>query len=71
MPSKTTGRKTTKPQKYQLSNNCPDHDRHLCHVVALRNMKAVGQLAKDAKYLCAVCGRAARKAVNLCTPVEI
>jgi hypothetical protein len=71
MANKTRQKKTTKAQKYQLTNDCPNHDKHLCHVVALRNMKAAGQLAKDAKYLCVVCGRAARKKINLCVPVEI
>jgi hypothetical protein len=57
--------------KYQLSDIHPNHDRHLCHIVALRNMKAAGRLSEGARYLCGVCGRAAKKQANLCVPVEI
>jgi len=31
----------------------------------------VADLAKDAKYVCNICGRAAAKAANVCEPVEI
>jgi hypothetical protein len=49
----------------------PDHEKHLCHITSLRNMKTVGQLAKEAQYVCAICGRAAKHAVNLCEPAKI
>jgi hypothetical protein len=49
----------------------PDHDRHLCHIVGLRNMKTAGKLAKDAQHMCLICGRAAKSKKNLCEPVKI
>jgi hypothetical protein len=58
-------------QKYELQDVHPDHEKHLCHIASLRNMKTVGKLAKDAQYLCAACGRAARDQKNLCEPVKI
>jgi hypothetical protein len=56
---------------YELTDLHPDHEKHLCHISSLRNMKTVGQLAKDAKYICVVCGRAAKEPVNLCEPAKI
>ena len=63
--------KDTEVQKYELSDLHPDHEKHLCHISSLRNMKTVGQLAKDAQYVCIVCGRAAKSSVNLCEPGKI
>lgn len=57
--------------KYELSDLHPDHEKHLCHISSLRNMKTVGQLAKDAQYVCIVCGRAAKSSLNLCEPGKI
>jgi len=47
------------------------HSRHLCDLTAKRRMAEVARLAKGAKYICHICGRAAAKAANLCEPVEI
>jgi hypothetical protein len=47
------------------------HAKHLCELVRLRKMDEAADLAKDAKYICHICGRAAAKAGNLCEPVEI
>jgi len=47
------------------------HSQHLCELTAKRNMHNVAKLAKDAKYMCHICGRAAAKAQNLCEPVKI
>jgi len=58
-------------QPSQLSDLHPDHEKHLCHIVGLRNMRTVGTLAKDAQYLCAICGRAAKNRINLCEPAKI
>lgn len=49
----------------------PDHEKHLCHITSLRNMKTVGQLAKNAQFLCVACGRAAKDAANLCEPAKL
>jgi hypothetical protein len=56
---------------FELTDLHPDHEKHLCHITALRNMKTVGILAKDAQYLCIVCGRAAKSDLNLCEPGKI
>ena len=47
------------------------HEKHLCDLVIRRKMNTVAELAKDAKYLCHICGRAAAKAENLCEAVAI
>lgn len=57
--------------KIPLSDYHPNHDLHMCSVVKLRNMKTVAELAKDAKYICFICGRAAKKKEHLCEPVAI
>jgi hypothetical protein len=49
----------------------PDHEKHLCHITSLRNMKTVGQLSKNAQFLCVACGRAAKDRANLCEPAKI
>ena len=56
---------------YELVDYHPDHEKHLCHITSLRNMKTVGLLAKDAQYLCVNCGRAAKESVNLCEPAKL
>jgi hypothetical protein len=34
-------------------------------------MKSVAKLSKDARYICFLCGRAAKHKKNLCEPIEI
>jgi len=58
-------------QDYELLDFHPDHEKHLCHITSLRNMKTVGTLAKNAQFLCGVCGRAAKEQTNLCEPAKI
>jgi len=58
-------------QGFELVDFHPDHEKHLCHITSLRNMKTVGNLAKDAQYLCVACGRAAKYSTNLCEPSKI
>ena len=55
----------------QLFDEHPDHDRHLCHIVNLRNLKMVAKLSKDPKCICFVCGRTAKSGSNLCEPLKI
>ncbi len=55
----------------KLEGEHTHHARHLCELTARRNMREVAKLAKDAQYLCHICGRAAAKAENLCEPVKI
>ena len=57
--------------KMSLYDYHPNHDSHLCKIVELRNMKTVATLSKDARYICFLCGRAAKHKKNLCEPVEI
>ncbi len=47
------------------------HTGHLCELVAKRKMDKVATLARDAKYMCHICGRAAGKASGLCEPVKL
>jgi hypothetical protein len=61
---------TAMKKSIPLSDNHPNHARHLCSIVAKRNMKTVALLAKDAKYICLICGRSAKKDTNLCWPIE-
>lgn len=63
--------KDTVDYKVSLADYHPHHDSHLCTLVAARNMKTAGKLAKDARYICFLCGRAAKKKENLCEPVEL
>jgi hypothetical protein len=66
-----TEKKTEMLPDYQLTDLHPDHEKHLCHIAGLRNMRTVAALSKDAQYLCVICGRAAKHAVNLCEPAKI
>jgi len=63
--------KKVEVQQFQLTDLHPDHEKHLCHIIGLRNMKTAGALAKDAQYICGICGRAAKSAINLCEPAKI
>ena len=37
--AKKVVKKAAGVDKIVLQNECPDHDRHLCHIINLRNMK--------------------------------
>ena len=69
--AKKVVKKAAGVEKTVLQNECPEHDRHLCHIINLRNMKTASRLAKNAQFICFICGRAAGKAENLCQPVKI
>jgi hypothetical protein len=56
---------------FELVDFHHDHEKHLCHITSLRNMKTVGQLAKNAQFLCVACGRAAKDSANLCEPARL
>jgi hypothetical protein len=58
-------------KEHKLFEEHKGHSRHLCDLVAKRKMAQVARLARGAKYVCHICGRAAAKASNLCEPVEI
>ena len=57
--------------KISLYDYHPNHDQHMCSIAQARNMKTVAALSKDAKYICFLCGRAAKKKEHLCEPVAI
>jgi hypothetical protein len=58
-------------REHRLFEEHEGHSQHLCDLVAKRKMAQVARLAKDARYVCHICGRAAAQATNLCEPVEI
>ena len=58
--------------QHQLFKKHTGHaNRHLCDLVAKRQMDKVAGLSLGAKYVCHICGRAAARAGNLCEPVAI
>ncbi len=57
--------------EHRLTDKHTGHAQHLCELTAKREMGRVGALAKGAKYVCYICGRAAAKESNLCEPVEL
>jgi len=42
-----------------------------CKLFAKGKLARLGDLARDARFICEKCGRAAAKAANLCKPREI
>jgi hypothetical protein len=68
MAKATAGRKK---MDLMLAKRHTGHEEHLCAVVSRREIEKAANLAKGAKYICYICGRAAAKAKNLCEPVEI
>ena len=57
--------------KHTLFETHAGHANHLCELVSKRQMAKVANAAKDAKFICHICGRAASKPGSLCEPVEI
>jgi hypothetical protein len=70
-PVKRVKRKSGDDYDIMLSDYHPNHDQHLCSILTFRNMKTLARLSKDAKYICFICGRAAKHKRHLCAPVEI
>jgi hypothetical protein len=68
--AKMGSKKRVVPQ-HSLFKKHPRHNRHLCELVARREMDAVAGLSKGAKYICHICGRASAKAASVCEPVQI
>ena len=63
-------KKMTVPE-HKLVKAHKGHTNHMCELTSKRQMDKVGRLAKNAKFVCHICGRAAAKAANLCEPVEL
>jgi hypothetical protein len=57
--------------EHKLFKSHTGHSNHMCELVSKRQMDQVATYAKDAKYVCHICGRAAAKPGNLCEPVLI
>ncbi|UCD59194.1 MAG: hypothetical protein JSV16_03475 [Candidatus Hydrogenedentota bacterium] len=57
--------------EHKLAKIHSGHANHLCELTSKRRMDKVGRLAKNAQYVCHICGRAAARAANLCEPVAL
>ena len=57
--------------EHKLYKQHSGHASHMCELVSKRKMNEVAELSKGAQYVCHICGRAAKKASNLCEPVLI
>ena len=51
-----------------MTQECKGHENHMCELTKTKQMDEVKKLAKDAKFVCMACGRAAASAANLCKP---
>lgn len=69
--AKKTAKGSRVVKQHKLYTKHPGHAKHLCELVAKREMDKVATLAGGARYICHICGRAAAKATNLCEPVKI
>ena len=66
-----TATKSRTVPEHKLSKTHTGHAQHMCELVDKRQMDKVASQAKNAKYICNVCGRAAAKASSLCEAVQI
>ena len=57
--------------EHKLQKSHTGHGKHMCSLVGQRKMDQAASLAKDARYICHICGRAAAKIDNLCEGVKI
>ena len=64
-------KKRVVPKHQPYKKHTGHANKHLCDLVAKRQMDKVAGLSKGAKYLCHICGRAAAKPSSLCEPVAI
>jgi hypothetical protein len=69
MAEKASSKLTVK--QHRLTSAHKGHASHMCELVAKRKMADVAKLAKGAKYVCHICGRAAAQASSLCEAVEL
>ena len=63
--------KSRSASKSALTARHTNHQNHICELVRKRDMAKAAALAKGAKYLCRICGRAAARGANLCEAVRI
>jgi hypothetical protein len=64
-------KKRVVPQHQLYKKHTGHTNKHLCDLVAKRQMDKVATLSKGAKYLCHICGRASARASSVCEPVQI
>lgn len=69
--AKRSSKKRVIPARELAKTHTGHANKHLCDLVAKRQMNKVSDLSGGAKYICHICGRAAAKAGNLCEPVAI
>jgi len=70
-PGKALKKEVKIDYKISLYDYHPNHDLHMCSIARVRNMKTVAEFAKGARYICFICGRAAKKKEHLCEPIAI
>jgi len=68
--AKRTSRARVVPE-HKLFKAHSGHAKHMCELVAKRKMDQAAAAAKNAKYICHICGRAAARPTSLCEPVLI
>ena len=71
MAKKSASKKRVVPAHTLFKKHEGHAGKHLCDLVAKRQMDKVATLSKGAKYVCHICGRAATRSANLCEPVAI
>ena len=58
-------------KEHKMTDTHKNHSKHMCELTSARKMASVAKLSKGAQYVCHFCGRAAKKAENLCEPVSL
>ena len=57
---------------HQCKNGQQCHDEnHMCRLIIKKDFDRLKKIAKDAKYICLNCGRAASQKENLCNPSSL
>ncbi len=69
--AKRSSKKRVLPERMLSKTHTGHANKHLCDLVAKRQMNRVAELSAGAKYICYICGRAATRAGSLCEPVAI
>lgn len=69
--AKRASKKRVVPAHALFKKHTEHAGKHLCDLVAKRQMDKVAGLCKGAQYVCHICGRASAKASSVCEPVAI
>ena len=60
-----------------MSHKEEEHKNHLCYMIAMggllmeNDLKTLKGLVSETNFICSTCGRAAKKAENLCHPIKL